>query len=172
MRRLKPYEHRKSAPRSIAFASLGPAGGARLHGLGRIANVSVSPPDMAFRTSLFAAGAGLTCGLAGCAAPQIGELRATPPTDEITVSAPLPCLYEKGAERVYSYLGMTEPKFQGYINSTGTDAWFRQPLTLVELHAKAPAETVVRRRQTPSAAALGQAGDLMQYLSKNPCSEK
>lgn len=108
--------------------------------------------------------------MAGCAAPQISELRAIPPTDQIVITATLPCLYEKGVERVSSYLGMSEPKFQSYANGSGTEAWFRQPLTLVELRATAPNETTIFRRQTTSAAAFGQADDLMAYLSKNPCS--
>lgn len=107
--------------------------------------------------------------LAGCAAPQISELRATAPVDQFTVSAPVPCLYEQAVEHVSSYLGLSEPKFQTYINGTGTEAWLRQPLTLIELKAAGSTTTVVSRRQTSSAHALGQADDLMAFLSGNPC---
>jgi hypothetical protein len=111
----------------------------------------------------------LSFSLVACAAPQLGELRSFPPGDTASVQAPVECLYEKGSEHVSSYLGMSEPKYQTFINSARTDAWFRQPLTLVELQATARNTTEITRRQTSSAAALGQGDDLMQYLRSNPC---
>ena len=107
--------------------------------------------------------------LTGCAIPQISELQAISPNEEFVVQAPLNCLYEKGIEHVSSYIGMTEPRFTWYINLNQSYAWFRQPLTLVELHTKTEGATQVRRSQTASAEGFGQGTDLVEFLKTNPC---
>lgn len=110
--------------------------------------------------------------LAGCAGPQIDDLRSQSPNAQFQVNAPIECLYDKGVEHASSYLGMSEPKFSWYIDSNRKYAWFRQPLTLVELRSIGPSSTEVRRSQTSSADALGQGGDLLAYLSSGQCSSK
>lgn len=104
-----------------------------------------------------------------CAIPQIQELRSTPPNDQFTVHAPLGCLYDKGVEHVSSYIGISEPKFTWYLDPDHQYAWFRQPLTLVELKGKPDNVTEVRRFQTPSAQSFGQGDELIRFLKSNPC---
>ncbi|CAD6559525.1 hypothetical protein ACFQ3P_32665 [Paraburkholderia sabiae] len=110
----------------------------------------------------------LAAGLTGCAMTQ-EELADTQPNARFVVAADYRCLYEKGAEKAASSLGMTEPKMSGYINSTGDYAWFRQPLTLIRLKSVGDHETEVTRQQHGSAAALGQGSDMLAYLRQNPC---
>jgi hypothetical protein len=107
--------------------------------------------------------------LTACAIPKIQELRSTPPNERFAVQAPLGCLYDKGVEHVSSYIGMTEPKFTWYFDPSRHYAWFRQPLTLVELEAKSSHVTEVRRAQTPSAQSFGQGDELVKFLKANPC---
>ena len=107
--------------------------------------------------------------MSACAIPQIQELRSTPPNERFTVDAPLGCLYDKGVEHVSSYIGMSEPKFTWYLDPDHQYAWFRQPLTLVELKAKLNNVTEVRRSQTPSAQSFGQGDELIKFLKSNPC---
>lgn len=111
----------------------------------------------------------LLVGVIGCATPQIGELKAISPNEEFIVYASLDCLYDKGVEHVSSYIGMSEPRFTWYVNSSYSYGWFRQPLTLVELRAKSENSTQIRRSQTVSASAFGQGDDLIKFLKDNPC---
>lgn len=111
----------------------------------------------------------LLVAVTGCATPQINELKAIPPNEEFIVYAPLDCLYDKSVEHVSSYIGMSEPRFTWYVNSSYSYGWFRQPLTLVELQAKSEYATQVRRSQTVSASVLGQGNDLIKFLKANPC---
>lgn len=111
----------------------------------------------------------LMVAITGCATPQLSELKAISPNEEFIVQAPLNCLYDKGVEHVSSYIGMAEPQFTWYVNSNYSYAWFRQPLTLVELQAKSERATQVRRSQTASAEAFGQGNDLIEFLKANPC---
>ncbi|WP_257820109.1 hypothetical protein [Burkholderia glumae] len=97
------------------------------------------------------------------------ELTATEPNETFTVAADYHCLYEKGAERAASSLGMSEPKMSTYINAAGGYAWFRQPLTLIRLQAVGEHATRVTRQQHRSAAILGQGSDMLAYLRANPC---
>ncbi|MEZ2310771.1 hypothetical protein AB6809_29425 [Paraburkholderia sp. RCC_158] len=97
------------------------------------------------------------------------DLRATGANETFTVAAPLSCLYEKGVEHTAGANSFSEPPFTSFINRTGDSAWFRQPLTLVELKQVSANETAVDRRQTGSASAFGQANDLLHYLKSNPC---
>lgn len=106
---------------------------------------------------------------AGCATPQIGDLRTMPPNANFVVRADVGCLYQAGVEHASSYLGQTEPKFVWHKDASGQAAWFRQPLTLIDLRAVAVGATDVRRHQTSSAAALGQGDDLLAFLRANPC---
>jgi hypothetical protein len=94
-----------------------------------------------------------------------------PPNAQFVVPAPLICLYNSGVEHVSSYIGMTEPRFTWYLDATQQYAWFRQPLTLIELEAKSTTGTEIRRLQTASASALGQGNTLLQYLRANPCAK-
>ena len=107
--------------------------------------------------------------VSACATPQIQELRSTPSNEQFTVHAPLECLYGKGVEHVSSYIGMIEPKFTWYLAPNRQYAWFRQPLTLIELETKPNNFTEVRRSQTPSAQFSGQGDDLIEFLKSNPC---
>lgn len=106
-----------------------------------------------------------------CAIPQIQELRSTPPNERFTVQAPLQCLYDKGVEHVSSYIGMSEPEFTWYLDPNREYAWFRQPLTLIELKVKPNNTTEVSRSQTPSAQSFGQGEELIKFLKSNPCSD-
>jgi hypothetical protein len=108
--------------------------------------------------------------LSACAVPQTSELRSQPANAQLQVNASIECLYNKGVERVSSYSGMSEPRFTWYMDATRTSAWFRQPLTLVELRSLSPGITEVRRSQTSSASAFGQGNDLLAFLQSNPCS--
>lgn len=110
----------------------------------------------------------LAFGMSGCAMTQ-EELTKTQPNAQFIVAADYRCLYEKGAEKAASSLGMTEPKMSGYINPTGGYAWFRQPLTLIRLQSVDDHDTRVTRQQHGSAAALGQGNDMLAYLRANPC---
>ena len=107
--------------------------------------------------------------MSSCAVPQIQDLRSIPPNKRFVVHAPLGCLYNQGVEHVSSYLGMNEPKFSWYLALDHQYAWFRQPLTLIELKAKSDRVTEVRRSQTPSAQGFGQGDDLIEFLKSNPC---
>lgn len=106
--------------------------------------------------------------MSGCATPQYSELRAGTPNEDFLVSAMLTCLYEKSVEHVSSYIGINEPKFSWFRAADGEYAWFRQPLTLIELKSKSIATEVVRY-QTLSAEALGQGNELIKFLKSNPC---
>jgi hypothetical protein len=112
--------------------------------------------------------AAMVASLTGCAA-QMDDLRARDANESFVVKAPLECLYEKGVEHATGMLGMSEPRFTMFINQQAGNAWFRQPLTLVELKRVSADSTVVSRRQTGSAEAFGQANDLMDFFQKNPC---
>lgn len=107
--------------------------------------------------------------MSACAIPQIQELRSTPPNERFTVLAPLECLQGKGVEHVSSYIGLSEPRFTWNLDSNRQYAWFRQPLTLVELKAKPNNVTEVSRSQTPSAKNFGQGDELIKFLKSNPC---
>lgn len=104
----------------------------------------------------------------GCAMTQ-QELAHEQPNAKFVVTAEFGCLYEKGAERAASSLGMSEPKMSGYISSNGGYAWFRQPLTLIMLRSKGAGSTEITRQQHGSAAVLGQGEDMLAYLKSNPC---
>ena len=104
-----------------------------------------------------------------CAIPKIDELRSMPSNEQFTVNASMECLYNKGVEHVSSYIGMNEPKFTWYTDSSHRYSWFRQPLTLIEMKAKGDNEIVVERFQTSSAESFGQGNDLVEYLKLNPC---
>jgi hypothetical protein len=110
--------------------------------------------------------------IVGCAIPQIEELRSVPVNAQFIVNAPVDCLYDKGVGHVSSYIGMSEPKFTWYTDASRKYAWFRQPLTLIEIRAVNEGSTDVRRSQTPSAASFGQGNELLAYLKSNPCSPK
>ena len=107
--------------------------------------------------------------ISACAVPRIQELRSIPPNEKFIIQAPIGCLYYKGVEHVSSYIGMTEPKFTWYFDQNHKYAWFRQPLTLVELKAKTDNVTEVRRSQTSSAHSFGQGNQLIEFLKSNPC---
>jgi hypothetical protein len=106
----------------------------------------------------------------GCAMTQ-EELANEQPNAQYIVAADFRCLYEKGAEKAASSLGMTEPKMTGFINSGGGYAWFRQPLTLIRLQSVGERSTLVTRQQHGSAAALRQGSDMLTYLKGNPCAD-
>lgn len=108
----------------------------------------------------------------GCSLPDIDDLRGRPPNDSFVVAAPVECLYTAGVERVSAYIGMTEPKFVWHMDAVGTAAWFRQPLTIIDLRAASATTTEVRRHQRASAAALGQGDDLLSFLRSNPCAKR
>lgn len=110
--------------------------------------------------------------MSACAIPQIQDLRSTPPNERFTVQAPLQCLYDKGVGHVSSYIGMTEPRFTWYLDSDRQYAWFRQPLTLIELKTTPNNITEVSRSQTPSAQSFGQGDELIKFLKSNPCGGK
>jgi len=105
----------------------------------------------------------------GCSIPSIKKLRSSSPNEKFTVAASIECLYAEGIEHVSSYIGLSEPKFEWYLDRSRSYAWFRQPLTLIELHAIKAKETVVTRKQTASAETFGQGNDLIEYLHSNPC---
>lgn len=107
--------------------------------------------------------------ISACAVPRIQELRSIPPNEQFIIQAPIECLYDKGVEHVSSYIGMTEPKFTWYFDQNHKYAWFRQPLTLVELEAKTDNVTEVRRSQTSSAHSFGQGDQLIEFLKSDPC---
>ena len=107
--------------------------------------------------------------VSGCSIPQVQDLRAMPPNERFIIQAPLACLYDRGVEHVSSYIGMNEPRFTWYTDSKNQYAWFRQPLTLVELEKKSNLTTEVRRSQTSSASSFGQANELIEFLKANPC---
>jgi hypothetical protein len=109
--------------------------------------------------------------LSGCSAPKIAEMRGMESNVSFTVAAPLECLYQQGVERTAGGLNMTEPPFTAFINAQAGTAFFRQPLTLVELKRTPSGETDITRRQTSSAALFGQANDLVAFLKTNPCAE-
>lgn len=112
----------------------------------------------------------LTCVvLTACSTPQIHELRSQAANTEFQVRAPIACLYDKGVEYASSYIGMSEPKFTWHIDANQKSAWFRQPLTLIELRTLGPELTEVRRSQTASAGALGQGSNLLAHFKSNPC---
>ncbi len=111
----------------------------------------------------------LTAALIGCTTPQIDEPRSLPSNAQFQINASIGCLYSMGVEHVSSYVGVSEPRFSWYIDSDRKYAWFRQPLTLVELRSLAPDLTEVRRSQTSSAIAFGQGNTLIAYLQSNPC---
>lgn len=108
---------------------------------------------------------------AGCAMPTTQELRDTVPTAAFEVAAPLKCLYSKAVEHASAY-SLTEPPFTWFYNEDQARAWFRQPLTLVELRGTAMGTTYVKRQQTADARALGQADDLVAFLRSNPCTTR
>jgi hypothetical protein len=111
---------------------------------------------------------GLALVTASCAMTQ-EELTQEPPNARFVVAADLSCLYEKGAEKAASSLGMTEPKMSSYINASAGYAWFRQPLTLIRLRGMGGRSTEITRQQYGTAAALGQGSDMLAYLKANPC---
>lgn len=110
----------------------------------------------------------LAVGITGCAMTQ-DELAKTQPNAQFIVAADYRCLYEKGAEKAASSLGMAEPKMSRYINVSGGYAWFRQPLTLIRIQSVGDHQTEVTRQQHGSAAVLGQGNDMLNYLRNNPC---
>ncbi|WP_124094742.1 hypothetical protein [Burkholderia gladioli] len=110
----------------------------------------------------------LAFGIAGCAMNQ-EELAKLQPNANFIVAADYRCLYERGSEKAASSLGMTEPKMSGFINVSGGYAWFRQPLTLINLKSVGEHETEVTRYQPGSAAVLGQGNDMLRFLREDPC---
>jgi hypothetical protein len=111
----------------------------------------------------------VAAGIAGCAAPQISELRSMQPNADFVTPGTVDCLFQAGVEHVSSYLGQTEPRFVWQKEASGDSAWFRQPLTLIELRPQSSASTQVRRFQTPTAEALGQGNELLAFLRASPC---
>lgn len=107
--------------------------------------------------------------LSGCSIPQIEDLRTLPHNSKFQVTGSLDCVYGKGVEQVSSYIGMSEPKFTWFISEGKQYAWFRQPLTIVELRTVGVNVTEVQRKQTPSAEIFGQGNDLLIYFKTNPC---
>jgi hypothetical protein len=118
------------------------------------------------RLTAFAAAATV----AACAYPELAELRSREPNASFTVEAPLACLYERGIQHASAY-GSSEPKFQWHMEPGGQVAWFRQPLTLIELRAVG-SRTEVRRSQTAGAAAVMQADRFLEFLRGNPCASQ
>lgn len=107
--------------------------------------------------------------LVGCAIPQIDDLRRMQPNANLVVRAEIGCLFQKGVEHASSYIGQTEPRFVWHKDETGASAWFRQPLTLIDLRSRDVGATEIRRYQTSSAATFGQGDDLLEFLQANPC---
>ena len=79
------------------------------------------------------------------------------------------CIYSQGVEHVSSYIGASEPSFTWFISENKQYAWFRQPLTLVELQSLGGSATEVRRKQTSSALFLGQGDQLLEFIKDHPC---
>jgi len=110
--------------------------------------------------------------LSGCSIPQIDDLRSLSPNTKFQVTGTTFCIYTKSVEHVSSYIGMSEPKFTWFISDDKRHAWFRQPLTLVELKSSSDQTTEVLRKQTSSAQAFGQGDDLLAFIKNNPCDKK
>lgn len=110
----------------------------------------------------------IAASVAACAYPELGDLRARAPNASFVVEAPIGCLYERGVEHVSAY-GTSEPKFQWHMEADRRGAWFRQPLTLVELRFVSEGRTEVRRMQTAGSEAVGQAERFIGFLRGNPC---
>lgn len=105
-------------------------------------------------------------------APTIQELRSTAPIAHFNIKASYECLYNKGVEHVTSQLPLMEPRFDYHIDSAGGVAWFRQPLTIIEIRRMSDKESSITLQQTPSAEAFGQGQKLIQFLKSNPCSSE
>jgi len=110
----------------------------------------------------------MVASLSGCTVP-IDELRARDPNESFIVQAPLKCLYDKGVEHTAASSDTTEPRFTSSLDQPAGAAWFRQPLTLVELSRVSDNATAITRHQTGSAEAVSQADDLMAFFQSNPC---
>jgi hypothetical protein len=106
--------------------------------------------------------------LMGCAV-SIDKLRARDPNESFIVQASLKCLYDRGVEHTSASSGTEEPRFTSSIDEPAGAAWFRQPLTLVELTRVSANATAIARHQTGSAEAVDQADDLMAFFQSNPC---
>ena len=107
--------------------------------------------------------------LASCSIPQIQDLRSLPPNAQFQVDGAPSCIYSQGVEHVSSYIGASEPSFTWFISENKQYAWFRQPLTLVELQSLGGSATEVRRKQTSSARVLGQGDQLLEFIKDHPC---
>lgn len=109
--------------------------------------------------------------LSGCAIPAIKELQTLKPNVQfIAANASIECMYRIGVEHVSGYLGVSEPRFQWFYNHSTNSAWFRQPLTLIEITA-IDGGVMISRSQTDSVAALGHGDDLLTFFRLNSCAE-
>ncbi len=103
--------------------------------------------------------------LTACAAPEMAELRAYPPTQTFVAAADIGCLFEKGKEHASGYNGF----FTWNFAEDRRSAWFRSPHTLLTLSAVGQGRTEVELRQGQLAATLNQNADLLTVLRTTRC---
>src|SRR5260370_34290494 len=94
----------------------------------------------------------MVASLSGCTVP-IDELRARDPNESFIVQAPLKCLYDKGIEHTAASSDATEPGFTSSLDQPAGAAWFRQPLTLVELSRMSDNASAITRHPKGSTEA-------------------
>lgn len=92
-----------------------------------------------------------------------------PTHTEFQVTGSLECTYSRGVEHVTSRIYMAEPAPSAFFDRQKQVAWFRQPLTLVELRQAGPGVVQVRRTRTSSAALGDQGGELLEFLKSHAC---
>jgi hypothetical protein len=116
---------------------------------------------------LFSASAAI---LSACAPTflTLGEMRALPAKDELSVAARSDCLFDRGMDFIASRAWLWEPRFTAHMETDGARAWFRQPLTLIEIERVSTHESIVRRTQTEGTPEY-HGRSLLIYLSGNPC---